>query len=338
MKKIINIGLIGAGRAGMIHARNFAFRIPGVCLKAVADASAESAENAAKTLQTNQWYTDYHAILEDEQIDAVIVVTPTVLHCQIVTEALKAGKHVFCEKPMAMNEDECKAMIEAASANHRKLQIGFMRRFDKNYIRAKELIDSGAIGDVILVRSWTRGPSVPHEWMYDIDKSNGPLAEVNSHDIDTLRWFTGSEPKSIYAIAGNYRCKEAKLKYPDFYDTVLASLYMENGMLGSIDGAQGVLYGYDAQVNILGTKGSIHIGSLQDKSTLTFTKENGLSGDVIQSWMQLFEEAYFQEDINFIQCIQMDTEPAVTGMDGWMAVKIVNAGNRSLKTKQIVLL
>jgi myo-inositol 2-dehydrogenase/D-chiro-inositol 1-dehydrogenase/scyllo-inositol 2-dehydrogenase (NAD+) len=117
---------------------------------------------------------------------------------------------------MAMTVAECRDMIDACEQHRVKLQIGFMRRFDRNFIRAKELIQDGGIGEIVSVKSLTHGPSRPHEWMYDIAKSNGPLAEVNSHDIDTLRWLTGSEVNSLYAIAGNYRCPEAREKYPDF--------------------------------------------------------------------------------------------------------------------------
>lgn len=336
MKNEIGIGLIGAGRAGMIHARNFASQVPHARMVAVSDVSEEAARKAAEELGAD-WYTDYRRLLENPRVDAVVVVTPTKYHHGIVLEAAAAKKHILCEKPMAMTERECAEMIDAAEKNGVKLQIGFMRRFDESFRRAKELVDSGAIGDVVLVKSLTRGPSTPREWMYDIEKSNGPLAEVNSHDIDTLRWFTGSEAKSVYAIAGNYRCEDAREKYPDFYDTVLMSVSMENGSMGSIDGAQGVAYGYDARVDILGVKGCIQIGGLQDKTTLTYTPEKGMTGDVVKSWMYLFQDAYRREDISFVECVRNGTEPEVTGHDGMMAVALVKAGNRSICTGRPVL-
>ncbi|WP_343084057.1 Gfo/Idh/MocA family oxidoreductase [Blautia producta] len=333
---MIGVCLVGAGRAGMIHARNFASRIPGVKMTAVADTMEDSAKRAAEELDGIYYTTDYKQALQRPDVDAVIVVTPTKYHIDVVLEAARAGKHVLCEKPMAMNPEECRCMIEAAKEHHVKLQIGFMRRFDKNFRRAKEILDSGVIGDVVTVKSLTHGPSTPREWMYDIEKSNGPLAEVNSHDIDTLRWLTGSEVVSLHAMAGNYRCREALEKYPDFYDTVLMNVRMKNGTIGNIDGAQGVSYGYDSRVDIVGTKGNIQIGGLQSGTTMTYTKEAGLSGDVVRSWMDLFENAYLNEDISFINCIEKDTEPEVTGYDGMKAVEIVRAGNESIKTGSIV--
>jgi myo-inositol 2-dehydrogenase/D-chiro-inositol 1-dehydrogenase/scyllo-inositol 2-dehydrogenase (NAD+) len=229
-------------------------------------------------------------------------------------------------------------MIKAADQNKIKLQIGFMRRFDESFIHAREVIDSGEIGDVVLVKSLTRGPSVPQSWMYDIDKSNGPLAEVNSHDIDTLRWFTGSEFKSIYAIGGNFRCNEAKSKFPDFYDNVILNTSFINGMQGSIDGAQGVGYGYDARVEILGTKGVIFLGQTHEQTIAVCSKQKGIVRPFMNSWRNLFKEAYLSEDIHFIECISNDETPRVTGYDGKMAVKAVRAGNLSIKENRIVQL
>ena len=322
----------------MIHGRNFAAAVPGARMVAVSDVMEETARAAAIELGLDCWYTDYEMALQNPEVDAVIVVTPTKYHHDIVIKAAQAHKHILCEKPMAMTRDECQAMIDAADANGVKLQVGFMRRFDAGFRRAREIVASGAIGSVVMVKSLTHGPSTPQEWMYDIEKSNGPLAEVNSHDIDTLRWLTGSEAVSLYAMAGNYRCEAAKVKYPDFYDTVLMNVRMKNGMMGSIDGAQGVQYGYDARVDILGTKGCITVGGLQDKTTLTFTKDGGMVGDVVKSWITLFREAYLAEDISFVACIKNNSAPEVDGYDGMMAVAIVKAGNESIKSGKLVYL
>ncbi len=335
----VRLLLIGAGRAGMIHAKNFATRVPHARLVAVSDISETNAREAAAEIGAGcKWYTDYKQAMKSSGADAVIVVTPTKYHCEIVLAAAEAGKHILCEKPMAMTQEECARMIAACETHQVKLQIGFMRRFDRNFTRAREIIQSGAIGEVVSVKSLTHGPSKPHEWMYDIAKSNGPLAEVNSHDIDTLRWFTGSEVKTLHAVAGNYRCPDAREAYPDFYDTVLMVAHMENGMLGCIDGAQGVQYGYDARVDILGTKGLITIGGMQNGTTLCFTQANGMAGDAVKSWTNLFADAYIAEDISFVHCILHHTDPQVGGLDGMMAVAVVRAGNESIQTGETITL
>ncbi|GHU63315.1 scyllo-inositol 2-dehydrogenase (NAD(+)) [Clostridia bacterium] len=323
----------------MIHAINFRKNVPGAHLVAIADPAREAREAASARLDVDICYSDYREAFENKDIDAFVVVVPTGLHRRIVTDCAEAGKHILCEKPMAMTEEECLDMIAVTEKNKVKLQIGFMRRFDAGFRRAKEIVDSGAIGDVVMVRSNTRGPSIPQPWMYDISKSNGPLAEVNSHDIDTLRWFTGSEFKTVYAVGGNYRSPDAKADWPDFYDNVIVSATFENGCQGIIDGAQGVRYAYDARTEVLGTTGCVYIGRLQEESVVTCTaeKQSG-SYDLVKSWRQLFEPAYLLEDISFLNSIAGDTVPEVTGHDGLMAVKVVNAGNTSIREKRIVTL
>jgi myo-inositol 2-dehydrogenase/D-chiro-inositol 1-dehydrogenase/scyllo-inositol 2-dehydrogenase (NAD+) len=213
-----------------------------------------------------------------------------------------------------------------------------MRRFDQSFLQAKEEIDAGEIGDIVLVKSLTRGPSIPQPWMYDLKKSNGPLAEVNSHDIDTLRWFTGGEFETVYAIAGNYRCESAKAEFPDFYDNVALMAQFTNKCQGVIDGAVSVNYGYDSRVEILGTEGVIFIGQLHEKTITIGTKKRGLSKPIMNSWRSLYKDAYLSEASHFIQCILEDQKPKVTGFDGKMAVIVVNAGNRSIKESTIIRL
>jgi len=335
-KKNIGICLIGAGRAGMIHGVNFKKSVSNAEIVAVVDPHEETAQKACKTLEIDNYYTDYKRALEDDSVNAVVIVTPTIFHKDIAVAAANTGKHILCEKPMAMNEDECEQMITAASKNNVKLQIGFMRRFDASFIEAKQVILSGEIGNVVLVRSLTRGPSKPQEWMYDIDKSNGPLAEVNSHDIDSARWFAGSELKSVYAIAGNYRSKEIAGKFPKFYDNVLVNGVFLNGVQFGMDGAQYVKYGYDARVEILGTDGVIMLGQTQQNSLVVCNKDKKMIRPFMNSWTQLFSDAYLAEDEHFIECILEDRQPRVSGNDGKMAVKIVKACNTSISDKRIV--
>jgi myo-inositol 2-dehydrogenase/D-chiro-inositol 1-dehydrogenase len=335
MKKEVKLCLIGSGRAGMIHGHNFAGSVPGGSIIAVCDPVGNVAEQAAEELGIDLAYKDYQEVMKNPEIDAVIIACPTKYHKEITIAAAKAGKHVFCEKPMAMDEQECDEMIAAAKENNIKLQIGFMRRFDESFQEAKKLIDAGEIGEVVSVKSHTRGPSKPKEWMYDISISNGPLGEVCSHDIDTVRWFTGSEIDSLYAVGGNYRNKEIAGKYPDFYDNVIMSVTFENGMQGIVEGAQYVQYGYDARVEILGTEGVISLGDIHEKKVLTCTKNHDVKRPTMHSWTYLFKDAYVAEDTAFVNAILEDTEVKATGHDGKMAVRIVKIGNESLKEHKI---
>lgn len=335
-RRSIGVAVIGAGRAGMIHARNFSRKFADAHLVCVVDPVEAACRSALGELGIEGFYLDYRKALEDERIEAVVVVTPTMLHRDIVVQAAAAGKHILCEKPMAMNVAECREMIDAADAARVKLQIGFMRRFDRSFVAAREAVDSGAIGEVVLVKSLTHGPSVPQPWMYDIRKSNGPLAEVSSHDIDTLRWFTGSEFSEVYAVAGNYRCPQVRDEFPDFYDNVVMNARFENGMQGVVEGALSVSYGYDARLEVLGTTGVLFVGTVREDAVTVVNGKQGVAGVAVKSWRTLFLDAYEAEDHAFIQAIIEDRVPRVTGHDGMMAVAVVNAGNESITEKRPV--
>ncbi len=330
----LGIAVIGSGRAGMIHARNFAAGVEGARLVAMVDPVAEARTAALAELGLDKGYSDYRDALADPAIGAIVVVTPTVYHREIVVAAAAAGKHVLCEKPMAMDGAECAQMIAACDKAGVKLQIGFMRRYARDFVAAKATLDSGKIGEPVLIKSVTRGPSVPQPWMYDIAKSNGPLAEVNSHDIDTLRWFAGDDFSELYAIAGNYRCPEARAEYPDFYDTVAMTVRFAKGAQGMIDGAVSVGYGYDARLEVLGTKGVLFVGSLEASSLVVSTAAGGiLESPAVKSWRTLFIDAYREEDAAFVRCVLEDRQPSPSGRDGLKAVEAVVAGNRSIVTR-----
>jgi len=336
--KTIKVGLIGCGRAGMIHARSYAGHIREAELTALCDPSEENLDAARAELNIQDTCTDYREILARPEIDAVVVVTPTQFHREIVVAAAGAHKHVFCEKPMASTTAECDEMINACRENGVKLQLGFMRRFDKSFRRGKEILDSGAIGRVTLLKSNTYGPSQPKPWMFDVRKNYGPIGEVNSHDFDTLRWYAGSEVRMIHAVGKNFRSPEAEAEYPEYYDTCSVLLEFENGIIGTITGAQYVSYGYDSRTEILGTNGIIKVGSQRTNDVETVTAEGSIHMDSVDSWRTLFREAYVEEDRAFIRAILDDTEPEVTGHDGKMALLLVQEGLRSILEKRPVMI
>ena len=330
--------MIGAGRAGMIHARNFALRrVPHAALVAVVEPSEEARRQSCQELGCEEAYADYRLAFTRSRFDAVVVATPSAQHCEIVMAAARAGKHILCEKPMAMNAQECDRMLAAVDQAGVALQIGFMRRFDAGFMAAKQRVDAGEIGRVVQVKSLTHGPTTPKPWMYDIRTSNGPLSEVNSHDIDTVRWLSGSEFEEVYAIAGNYRSPDARQSFPDFYDNVILSARLRNGMQGLVTGAQGVQYGYDARCEVLGEKGLITVGGLEANTVVAHTA-GGMAAAIVQSWRDLFLDAYRAEDEDFVQCVRDGRQPRAGGHDGKAAVMVVNAGNRSIAQRRPVTL
>ena len=334
----VRVCLIGCGRAGMIHARGFAGSIQGARLAALCDPDEATLQKAAEETGVTRRYRDWHEVMDDPEIDAVIVVTPTQFHHDVVIAAADHRKHVFCEKPMASDARECDEMIEACRRNHVKLQLGFMRRFDQSFLRGKQLLEEGQIGDVTMIRSNTYGPSEPKEWMYDVRKNYGPIGEVNSHDFDTLRWYAGSEAKMIHAVGQNFRSQDHRDAWPEYYDTCTVMLEFENGVLGMISGAQYVRYGYDARAEILGTSGLIKVGSQHANDCEVITADRTIRSDSMDSWRTLFLDAYRREDQAFIDCIRFDQEPSVSGKDGKMALILVQEGLRSILEKRPVYL
>ena len=335
---MLNVCVIGCGRAGTIHARSYAGRVVGARLAALCDPVEEARERLGAQLGVARLYADWHDVMNDPDIDAVVVVTPTRNHCEVVVAAAEAGKHVFCEKPMASSEAECDEMMAACERAGVKLQVGFMRRFDESLVHAKERIDAGDIGEVTLVRTTTRGPNHPKPWMYDVWSNYGPIGEVNSHDFDMLRWFVGAEPTSIYAIGANHRSPEVADEYPDYYDTFTASMTFGNGVIGAIDGAQYVQYGYDFRMEVLGTRGSVTAGQQPKETYAVATSDGRVTRPMNNSWTYLFREAYVAEAQAFVDAIAKDETPRVTGHDGKMAVRLVSAGLISLLERRVVAL
>jgi len=259
-----------------------------------------------------------------------VIATPTFVHTRIAVAAVEAGKHVFLEKPMALSVEECEQISAAVVSAGCKLQIGFMRRFDHRFIEAHALVASGELGRVMIIKSTGRGPGGPGPWMWDLKKSNGIVAEVNSHDIDSLLWFTGATPTRVFAEAHNFKMPEAAEQYPDFYDNVVATIRFDNEAIGVIDGTCPAHYGYDARVEILCEKGVIFIGDTQRHGFWHVTVDGTVQSQAVRSWRDLFREAYVAEMQHFVDCVAQDQTPRVTGQDGLKAASVVTAINASI--------
>lgn len=326
---MVRFCLIGVGRAGLVHARNLTTRIHDGELVALCDANPQTLATIGHELGVDRHFTDFRAASAAADIDAVIIVTPTHLHCDIACEAARHGKHVFLEKPMAITVDECERINAAATENRIKLQLGFMRRFDEAFLRAYELLHSGELGRPMIIKSIGRGPGLPPPWIYDIKKSNGILAEVGSHDFDSVRWMIGADIARVYTEAGNFKCPEAREDWPEFYDNALVNLRFANGVIGSIDNTCPCHYGYDARMEILCERGVLQIGSIEQQGVTEVRVEDGARRPAVKSWRNLFRQAYIDELEHFIECIRKDKTPRVTGHDGLKAVEAVVAANRS---------
>jgi len=324
--------LIGAGRAGMVHARNIVYNIHNAELTAIVEKDEKVLKERGKELEISALYTDLDQALSCESFDAVIIVTPTFLHRDIAVKCALEKKHIFCEKPMAINVEEAKEMIDSVNNSSVKLQIGFMRRFDPPFVQAKRIIEEGNLGEVMIIKSVGRGPGLPPPWSYDVKKSNGLLGEVNSHDFDSTRWLAGSEYLRVYAEGTNRKVKQLKKDYPDFYDNTVCTVRFKNDVLGTIDGTCPADYGYDARTEIVMSKGLISVGEVRGEAFMSCDVNGKITQSAHKSWRNRFRDAYLAEMKSFIDCIVNDTEPYVTGYDGLKALEAVVAANESIRT------
>lgn len=339
MTQVVKVCMVGAGRVGKLHSGTLRRYMPDGDVVALVDTQEEILHQSADEFEIEQRYSSLEEALNKSEFDAVIITTPTFTHKQIAVLAAENRKHVFLEKPMAMDLEECDAIIQACEKHGALLQLGFMRHFDPDFSLAYERIQAGEIGEPMLVKSLTHGPGLPPPWARDLTTSNGNLAEVNSHDLDATRWLMSSNPQRIYVEVANFKGPERGVETENYYDNMIASLKFESGGLGSISGVCPCDYGYDARMEIIGKKGIMIIGDLENNSlTVGIDRDTGLVTPIFRRWPDRFRMAYINEIEHFIDSIRNDTAPIVTGEDGRWAVAGVLAGTKSFLEERPVLL
>lgn len=339
MKRPIRICMIGAGRVGKNHSRAISHHIPGGKIVALVDPMTQVREETASEFAIENQYDTLDIALEKTEFDAVVITTPTPTHLPLTTLAADNKKHVFLEKPMALNLSECDAIIKVVEKNAVLLQLGFMRRFDPEFVAAAQRIEAGEIGQPMMIKSNTHGPGLPPAWARDLRTSNGMLAEVNSHDWDTTRWLMGSNIKRVYTEVANFKGAANNVNVPHFYDNVLVNLKFESGGLGSISGVCPCGYGYDARTEIIGDKGIMQIGELKGQAVVVCTnRDQGLITPIFRTWPERFEWAYINELEHFVTCIQEEKPARAGGVEGRWAVAGVLAGTKSFLEERPVYL
>jgi len=331
----VKIGLIGAGRMGQVFAHHLAFSVAEADFVALADADDATAQEAARRFGVAAAYHDYHELLANPDIEAVVIATPTHTHPEVIAAAAKAGKHIFSEKPLALTLDECQAAIAAVETAGVKFQLGFMRHYDPGYVMAKKQIEAGAIGKPVMFKSVGRDPKRTSLEFARRENSGGLIADMGVHDFDLARWLMGSEVERVSTEGG---C----LVYPELaevgdIDNAIINLKFVNGAIGNIDVSRNAVYGYDIRTEILGSEGGLMIGKLQETPVLVMTRE-GVCHDTVPYFMQRFGEAYAAEIRDFVGCIVEDRQPGASGADGWAATAIGIAATRSLDEDRPVYL
>lgn len=330
MNKPINVGVIGLGRLGSQYARYVSARLAGARLHAVADMQPAVLKAVAAETGASAAYADYRELLADKAVNAVIVMTPTKYHGEVVIAAAKAKKAIFCEKPLTLDIDEGEAM-EAAIAKHRVFfQLGFMRRFDNAYVAARKKLEEGAIGTPIVFKSTSKDPFPPPVEFLRPASSGGLFIDMGIHDFDLARWFMG-EVESVYSAGG-------ALAYPEIgeigdYDNGFTTLNFANGNLGMVALSRSGIYGYGVHSEIVGTEGTIQIGYDRETAILTMTK-GVIAHDSIPGFYERFEQAYISQLQNFIDNLRLDRPAPIVCKDGIAALRIALAAARSAQSGQ----
>ena len=339
MKKPIRICMVGGGRVGKNHSRALTRYIPGGQIVALVETIDQVREETALEFGIENQFASLEAALEKVSFDAVVITTPTPTHLPIASLASRNKKHVFLEKPMALSISECDAIINLVEQNSVLLQLGFMRRFDPEFVAAAARIEAGEIGQPMMIKTNTHGPGLPPPWARDLRTSNGMLAEVNSHDWDTLRWLMGSNLERVYTEVANFKGAANKVDTPNFYDNALVNVKFYNGGLGMISGVCPCGYGYDARVEIIGEKGILQISELKGQALVVCTdRDLGLITPIFRTWPERFKWAYINELEHFVTSIQDETPPRAGGVDGRWAVAGVLAGTKSFLEQRPVYL
>ncbi len=329
--KTLRCGVIGLGRLGYRHAVNLAGSIADASLLAVSDSSEEALSRFGQTYPSVPQFSDYKELLALEELDAVIIASSTTMHAVMIADAIKAGKAIFCEKPLSLDLDEARAIQALVSEYGVFVQLGFMRRFDTAYLKAKERIDNNEVGRPISLLGISRDPSCPP--IEFATSSGGLILDLCVHDLDLCRWFAGSEAVEIYARGGVVRYEE--LAEVNDIDHVNIDVRFANGFLASLEGSRNSQYGYDVRTEIICSEGALFVGALQD-APLQQLGPKGINVDTIPGFLERFAHAYLHELECFVQDVLAGKKPSVGVEDGVAALELCIAANVSLATNRPV--
>lgn len=325
MGKKLRIGVIGAGRIGKLHAKNLVNRVPDAEVAAISDVYLDSAKTLGESLGVTKVYEDYKLILEDKDIDAVFICSSTDTHSSISLEAAKAGKHIFCEKPIDHELDKIQAVLKEVEKSGVKYQVGFNRRFDRNFKHVQEVVKSGQIGDVHIVKVTSRDPLAPP--IEYVKVSGGIFVDMTIHDFDMVRFLSGSEVTEVSAV-GTCLVNKAIAEAGDV-DTCIITLKFANGALGVIDNSRQAVYGYDQRIEVFGSKGQIMADNETANNTTLYTSDGVQKEKPLYFFLERYNEAFIQEEIEFVNACLNNVQTSVGAFDGLQPVLIAIAAKKS---------
>ncbi len=326
---MLRLGIIGAGRIGKVHCESIGRYVKDAVVACVADPfmNAET-EKTVKALGAEKVTKDYREILADKSIDAVLICSSTDTHAKISIEAIEAGKHVFCEKPVDHDVDKILEVKAALAKSNVKYQVGFNRRFDHNFEAVRDAIASGKIGHLDVLKICSRDPGAPP--VEYIKVSGGIFLDMTIHDFDMVRFLSGDEVESVYAVGG-VTVDKAIGEAGDI-DTAIITMKLKGGTLAVIDNCRRATYGYDQRAEAFGAFGQVAIAN-DCKSSAVISDANGVTAEKpLYFFLERYMQAYVKEITEFVDCIVNDKPVSVGIEDGLQAVAIGIAAKKSLET------
>jgi len=324
MKKL-KIGVIGAGRIGKVHAATLVQNVPQAEVLAIADIDLAGASELAQKFGISKVSTNYKDIINDPEIEAVVICSPTDTHAQYIIEAAQAGKHIFCEKPVDLTLAAIQKALEAVEKAGVKLMVGFNRRFDPNFMKIHEMVKEGKIGQPHILKITSRDPAPPPAEYSAV--SGGMFLDMTIHDFDMARYIADSEVTEVYT-------KATVLVDPEIgkagdVDTAIITLTFANGAIGVIDNSRKAVYGYDQRVEIFGSLGMVNVDNNYPENHRYYTVDGVHKTLPLNFFMERYLEAYTNEMKVFCDAVANDTELPVSGYDGLMSVAIALAAKKS---------
>ncbi|MDN0076498.1 Gfo/Idh/MocA family oxidoreductase [Crenobacter sp. SG2303] len=340
MSKMVKVGIVGLGRIGKNHARNLARRVRGAELLAGASPVAEERSWAQQELGVSRLYANMEALLADPDVDAVWLATPTSLHAEQIVSALEAGKHVFCEKPLALTPDECERVLQAAEKHSRQtVMIGFMRRYDPTYVEAKRLLDSGELGRLFRLHCASLDAIDTNGFFVQFAPTSGGLfLDCSIHDIDVALWMTnGAKPVSVSATG--IRAMYPGLAACNDVDTATATVLFENDILATFHASRTSHHGDETSLQLVGTDSSLSLGvGGTPTSEVNVQKGNANHCGMVVDFFARFEQAFVLEAQAFIDAIQRGDTLRERLLEAREATRIGVAMREALEQQKIITL
>ena len=333
MKKL-KLGIIGTGRIGQLHLDNVIRFIPEAEVTALSDIAFDLAKSVAESRCIERVYPDPGAILEEPDIDAVLICSSTDTHACFIEEAAAAKKHIFCEKPIALDLPTIDHAVAAAEQAGVKLQIGFNRRFDPNFLEARRQVLAGAVGTPHIVRISSRDPEPPP--IGYVESSGGMFMDMTIHDFDMARYIVGDDVEEVYAAGAVL--VDPKIGEAGDIDTAVITLRFRGGTIGVIDNSREAVYGYDQRLEVFGNQGMIAVANPKPHTAVFSGRPGDTAPPLLHFFLERYAQSFVTELRGFVDAVRQDEEPPVTGRDGRAPVVIALAALKSLQEGRAVRL